>query len=108
MWQVYVAQCNVFYVAHSNVHEDSQTQLAIHGLRKAEVLEKTIYLFTEEHTPSWRRHILFEKWTEKENNVFVCKFSLLVPGICNMKSVLQKWHELLEVSWRGKCSYTKS
>jgi len=75
---------------------------------KHQVLLSCTTIFTEEHTPTWRDHILFEKWTEKENNAFVRKFSLHVPGICNMKSVLQKWHELLEVSWRGECSYTKS
>jgi hypothetical protein len=65
---------------------------------KHHVLFSCSTIFTEEHTPSWRRHILFEKWTDKENNAFVSKFSLLVPGRWNMKSVLQKWHELLEVS----------
>jgi hypothetical protein len=75
---------------------------------KHHVLLSCTTIFTEEHTPAWRGHILFGKWTEKENNAFVCKFSLLIPGLCNIKSVLQKWHELLEVSSRGDCSYTKN
>lgn len=55
-------------------------------------------IFTEEHTPDWRGHILFEKWTEEENAAFVLKFSRLVRGSWDIKSVLQKWHELFEVS----------
>ena len=56
-------------------------------------------IFTEELIPVWRSHVLFEEWTEKERVAFVCKFSSLVRGSWYMKSVLQKWHKLLEVSW---------
>ncbi|OBT54553.1 hypothetical protein VE04_08255 [Pseudogymnoascus sp. 24MN13] len=43
-----------------------------------------------------RGHVLFKKWTEEENGAFACEFSRLVRGSWDMKTVLQKWHELLE------------
>ncbi|KAL5353537.1 hypothetical protein ACLOAV_001574 [Pseudogymnoascus australis] len=53
--------------------------------------------FAEEHTSVWRNYVLFEEWSKKDSDAFACEFSRLVPGSWAMKSVLQKWHELLEV-----------
>ena len=79
-----------------------------HLLEEHQDLLSCTKIFTEEHTPVWRGHVFFENWTEEENSAFVCEFSCLVCGSWDMKSVLQKWRELLEVSCCGECSYTKS
>ncbi|OBT70586.1 hypothetical protein VF21_10332, partial [Pseudogymnoascus sp. 05NY08] len=53
-------------------------------------------IFAEQHTSLWRNHILFEEWSEEESGAFACEFSRLVTGSWTIKSVLQKWHGLLE------------
>jgi hypothetical protein len=64
-------------------------------------------IFAEEHTSVWRDHLLFEEWSEKDSDAFACEFCRLVGGSWAMKSVLEKWHGLLEVSWLGGFSYNK-
>ena len=64
-------------------------------------------IFAEEHTSVWRGHVLFEEWSEEESDAFACEFSRLVCSSCAMKSVLEKWLGLLEVSWLREFSYNK-
>jgi hypothetical protein len=55
-------------------------------------------MFTEERDVVWRGHVLAGKWSKEEREAFAFEFTRLVRGAWTIKSVLQKWRGLLEVS----------
>ncbi|KFY17487.1 hypothetical protein V492_00641 [Pseudogymnoascus sp. VKM F-4246] len=58
-------------------------------------------MFTEERDVVWRGHFLVGKWSEEEREAFAFEFTRLVRGTRTIKSVLQKWRGLIEVSLVG-------